>query len=62
MAVCETAWAGLGWSGGTVLGRAVELGGLFFACWIVFTGPLSAMLRLPALIFLVIFEAIIMEG
>ena len=42
-----------------MLGRVVEVGGLFSARWIGFAGPLSAMLRLPVLTFLVIqiFEA-----
>ena len=59
--VCGSACAGLGWWGRD-LGRAVEVGGLFFARWIGFTDPLSAMLRLLALTFVVIFEAILMEG
>ena len=51
-----------GWSDGADFGPAVEVGGLFFASCIGFTGPLSAMLQLPVLTFLVISEAILMEG
>ena len=49
----------VGWRG---FGAGCGSGWAVFRRWIGFTGPLSAMLRLPVLTFMVIFEAILMKG